>query len=267
MRALIQDLQYAVRTLRKSPGFSAVAILSLALGIGANTAIFSLLDQLLLRTLPVREPERIVQMAARGSHYGSNWGMNAMSYPMYRDFRDKAEVFDGVIARRSFTANMGYSGQTERAILEMVSGNYFQVLGVTAALGRVISPDDDKQKLGHPVVVLSMDYWKSRFGADPRILNQTVSVNSAPYTVIGVAQDGFKGLQVGDAAQMFVPTMMQEQIIPGLKLLEDRRTRFLNVFGRLKPGVPVAQAKAAVQPAVSPDPRRRGERGGIRPRR
>jgi len=248
MRALIQDLQYAVRTLRKSPGFSAVAILSLALGIGANTAIFSLLDQLLLRTLPVREPERIVQMAARGSHYGSNWGMNAMSYPMYRDFRDKAEVFDGVIARRSFTANMGYSGQTERAILEMVSGNYFQVLGVTAALGRVISPDDDKQKLGHPVVVLSMDYWKSRFGADPRILNQTVSVNSAPYTVIGVAQDGFKGLQVGDAAQMFVPTMMQEQIIPGLKLLEDRRTRFLNVFGRLKPGVPVAQAKAAVQP-------------------
>jgi predicted permease len=248
MRAILQDLQYAVRTLRKSPGFSVIAVVSLALGIGANTAIFGLLDQLLLRTLPVREPGRMVGMAARGNHYGSNWGMNAMSYPMYRDFRDKAEVFDGVIARRAFTSNLGYGGQTERAIVELVSGNYFPVLGVPAALGRVLSPEDDRQKGAHPVVVLAYDYWQSRFGADPRLLNQTININSVPFTVIGVAQAGFQGVEIGDATQMFVPVMMQEQIVTNIKLLDERRTRFLNIFARLKPGVSLEQAKAAVQP-------------------
>ena len=248
MRGIVQDLQYAVRTLRKSPGFSAIAVLSLALGIGANTAIFSLLDQLLLRPLPIREPGRIVQMTARGPHYGSNWGMNSMSYPMYLDFRDRAEVFDGVVCRRAFPGSLGYSGQVERVVVELVSGNYFPVLGVKAAIGRVIAPDDDLQKSAHPVVVLSMDYWKSRFGADPSVVNQTVHVNGLAYTVIGVAQSGFQGLEVGDAAQIFVPVMMMEQIVTNVKVLDDRRTRFLNVFARLKPGVSVEQAKAAVQP-------------------
>ena len=248
MHAVLQDLQYAFRTLRKSPGFSVVAILSLALGIGANTAIFSLLDQLLLRTLPVREPDRIIQMAARGQHYGNNMGMNCMSYAMYKDFRDKAEVFDGLLCRRPFTANLGHAGLTERANVEMVSGNYFSVLGVGAAVGRVLTQDDDKLMLGHPLVVLSRDYWESRFGSDPRIVGQTVYINTNPYTVIGVAQAGFKGVEIGDATQMFVPVNMQEHIIPNYKLLEDRRSRWLNIFGRLKPGVTVEQAKASVQP-------------------
>jgi predicted permease len=248
MRAMLQDLQYAFRTLRKAPGFSIVAIISLALGIGANTAIFSLLDQLLLRTLPVRDPGGIVGLASRGNHYGSNWGMDAMSYPMYKDFRDRAEVFDGVICRRSVTTNFGYSSRVERAMAELVSGNYFNVLGVAPAFGRVFTPDDDKQKLGHPVVVLSYDFWRARFGADPGILNRTVYVNNAPYTVIGVAQPGFSGVEIGEASQMFIPVQMQEQIIALPKLLEDRRTRFLNVFARLKPGVSIVQAKAAVQP-------------------
>ena len=248
MRALMQDLRFALRTLRKSPVFTTIAILSLALGIGANTAIFSLLDQLLLRTLPVRDPGRIVQMAARGAHYGNNMGMNCMSYPMYRDFRDKAEIFDGLLCRRSITASLGHAGQTERAVVEMVSGNYFSVLGVGAALGRVLSSDDDKQTLGHPVVVLTRDYWESRFAANPRIIDQIVTINTFPYTVIGVAQSGFQGVEVGEATQIFVPITMQEQIIPNYKLLDDRRSRFLNVFGRLKPGFSVVQANAAVQP-------------------
>ena len=248
MRTLGQDFQYAFRMLLKSPGFASIAILSLALGIGANTAIFSLLDQLLLRALPVREPGRIVQLAARGSHHGNDWGMNMMSYPMYRDFRDQAEVFDGVIGRRAFHTNLGHDGTLERAVVELVTGNYFAVLGVPAALGRTLSPDDDRQVLGHPVVVLSYDYWRSRFGADPGILNRTVAINNAPFTVIGVAEAGFQGMEVGTASQMFAPMLMQERIVPGQKLLEERRTRFINVFARLKPGVAPESAKAAVQP-------------------
>ena len=236
MRTLSQDIQYAFRMLLKSPGFTSIAILSLALGIGANTAIFSLLDQLLLRSLPVKDPSRIVQLHARGPHYGSNWGMQMMSYPMYRDFRDKADVFDGVICRRSFSVDLGHSGRVDRAIAEIVTGNYFAVLGVQAALGRALTAEDDRKVLAHPVVVLGYDYWRSKFGSDPRILNQTVTINKAPYTVIGVAEAGFQGMEVGDATQMFVPMMMQEQVVPNSKLLEDRRTRFVNTFARLKPG-------------------------------
>jgi predicted permease len=190
----------------------------------------------------------MVQMAAKGSHYGNNWGTQTMSYPMYKDFRDRAQVFEGVICRRAFTANLGHGGQVELALVELVSGNYFGVLGLRPALGRLFSQEDDRLKGGHPLVVLAWDFWKSRFGADPGIVNQTVHVNGAPYTVIGVAPAGFQGMETGVATQMFVPVNMQEQIITVMKVLDDRRTRFLNVFARLKPGVTVEQAKASVQP-------------------
>ena len=248
MPSLWQDFRFALRTLARSPVFTAVAVLSLALGIGANTAIFSLLDQLLLRMLPVRDPAEFVQLAGRGSHYGSNWGMDAMSYPMYRDFRDKASVFSGVVCRRSFIGSLGHNGQVERARVELVSGNYFQVLGVGAALGRTLLPEDDARAAAHPVVVLAYDYWRSRFGGDPAVLNRAVILNDAPFTVLGVAAEGFFGMQVGDAAQVFVPMMMQERIVPNIKLLEERRTRFVNVFARLRPGVTLEQARAAVAP-------------------
>jgi putative ABC transport system permease protein len=248
MNALWQDFRFAIRSLARSPIFAMVAILSLGLGIGANTAIFSLLDQLLLRMLPVKDPARIVQMAARGPHYGSNWGLNAMSYPMYRDFRDRAGVFEGLLCRQGTSGSLGYGGQVERVRAEMVSGNYFQVLGVAAALGRPLLPEDDERPGGHPVVVLSYDYWKSRFGADPNIVNGTVVVNNQPFTVLGVAAEGFYGVELGSATQIFVPVAMQERMIPGMKLLEDRRTRTLQIFGRLKPGVSLEQANAAVQP-------------------
>ena len=245
---LIQDLRFGVRTLSKAPVFTTVAILSLAFGIGANSAIFSLLDQLLLRTLPVREPDRIIQMSARGPHYGSNSGMSVMSYPMYRDFRDKAQVFDGLIARRSVTGSLGFKGQVERVRTEMVSGNYFQVLGVGSSAGRTLLPEDDVKKNGHPVAVLAYDYWQSRFAGDPSIINQTVVVNDMPFTVLGIVQPGFTGMEVGDATQVFVPMAMQERLFTVPDLLEDRRWRFIHTFGRLKPGVTVEQAKASVAP-------------------
>ncbi len=248
MRALWQDFRYALRSLAKAPVFTAVALLSLALGIGANTAIFSLLDQLLLRTLPVKDAGQLVQMAGKGSHYGSNWGMNCMSYPMYRDFRDKATVYDGLLCRRGVTAGLGYAGQVERARTEIVSGNYFQVLGINPSIGRVLQPEDDVKPGGHPLVVLSHEYWQTRFGGKPTVLGQNVIINDQSFTVVGVAQPGFTGVEVGTATQIFVPIAMQERVIPGQKLLEERRTRFLQVFGRLKPGISAVQAQAAVQP-------------------
>ena len=171
--SLIQDLRFALRGLRQSPVFTAVAVVSVALGIGANTAIFTMLDQVLLRLLPVKDPQGLVLLTSRGSHYGNNRGGNALSYPMYADFRDHNQVFSGVFCRFALPLNVTFDGRTERANGELVSGSYFPVLGVGAALGRTITPDDDKVRGGHPVAVLSFDYWKTRFAADPAIVGKT----------------------------------------------------------------------------------------------
>jgi predicted permease len=250
MRNILLDLRFALRSLAKAPIFTAVAVLSLAFGIGANTAIFSLLDQLLLRPLPIREPATIFQMAARGSHYGSNWGRDCMSFPMYRDFRDKLPVHDGLLARRSIGVNLGFRGQVERAAAEIVTGNYFQVLGIQPVDGRVFTQDDDRTPLGHPVAVLSYGYWQARFGGDRAVIGTDIVVNNHNFKVVGVTQPGFTGLQLGTAAQLFLPMTMQDWLIPmpDTKLLEDRRTRFVNVFGRLKPGMTVERAQAAAAP-------------------
>ncbi|MEZ5404149.1 MAG: ABC transporter permease [Bryobacteraceae bacterium] len=244
-------LRDAIRSLRKNPGLIAIAILSLSLGIGANTAIFSLLDQILLRMLPVEAPERLVQLAARGPHYGSNTGSNAMSYPMYKDFRDKAEVFDGVLCRYAVDYSLGYAGRTERIRGELVSGNYFQVLGVGAALGRTFTPDDDKTPGGHPIVMLAYDFWRSRFAGDEGIVGKRIVLNNQTMTVIGVARQGFFGVEVGEQIKVFTPLMMYERMMPlfaQFYTLENRRGRWVNVFGRLKPGVSAGQAQAAVAP-------------------
>ena len=155
MPDLIADLRYAFRTLAKSPVFTSVAVLSLALGIGANTAIFTLLDQILLRLLPVKNPEELVMLTWRGSWYGSNTGSNALSYPLYKDFRDNNEVFSAVFCRYGLPLAVGYAGQTERVEGELVSGNYFQALGVGAAVGRTFTAQDDQAPGGHPLAVLS----------------------------------------------------------------------------------------------------------------
>jgi predicted permease len=244
-----RDFGYALRTLRRSRGFAVVAALTLALGIGANTAIFTLLDQVLLRLLPVKNPQQLVLLTTRGKHYGNNWGGNAISYPMYRDFQDHNEVFSGMFCRFPQPVSMTYGGQAERTLGELVSGTYFGVLGVGTVLGRAIGPEDDRVPDGHPVVVLSYDYWKGRFGGDPQIVGKTLLVNNYQMAVIGVSQPGFDGVELGSSTKIFIPVMMEKEIIIGpMKFLTDRRSRWVNAFGRLKPGVTEEKAKASLQP-------------------
>lgn len=248
MRNAGNDLRFALRTLRKSPVFAVVAILSLALGIGANTAIFTLLDQVLLRLLPVKNPQELVALKMQGFHYGSNWGRNAISYPMYHDFSEHNSVFGGMFCRFPYHMSLTFHGATERVDGELVSGTYFPVLGVGAAIGRTFTPDDDRLPGGHPVAMLSYSYWKTRFNSDPAILGQSLVANGHAYTIIGVAQAGFEGVELGRITQVFVPMMMKAQVTPDWDDLKNRRQRFVNAFGRLKPGVTAQQAKASLQP-------------------
>jgi putative ABC transport system permease protein len=255
MSGLGQDLRYAIRQLRKSPGFAAVAVLTLALGIGANTAIFGLLDQALLRALPVKEPDRLVLLRYSGSNTGhiSSRADNKFyfSYPMYRDLRDRNTVFSGIIATDFTQAGVQWHNQPELVGTELVSGNYFDVLGVRPALGRLLVASDDTVANANPVAVLSFDYWQRRFGSDPAIVNQSVLVNGHPFTLIGVAQRGFHSVVMGDTPDLFVPMMMQSQVMPGSDSLEDRRYSWINVVARLKPGVSRAEAEAGINPVWS----------------
>src|SRR5580765_5290282 len=270
MTHLGRDLQYAVRGLVRSPLFTSVALVSIALGIGANTAIFTLVDEVLLRRLPVKHPEQLVLFNGPRNHYGNNSGGNMLSFPMYEDFRDDfvergtapalprvslkvangapaPKIFSGMFARRAVAMNVGVDGQTERVPGELVSGTYFQVLGVRAALGRLITQDDDKRGDG-PVAVLSYDYWRTRFGADPKVVGQIVTVNNNKLTIIGVSQAGFDGVDIGYVPSIRVPVLMKAQMTPNWDDVDNRRSRWVNVFGRLKPGVTRDQAKAALQP-------------------
>ena len=249
MENLVGDIRFAARVLAKNPVFTAVAVLTLALGIGANTAIFTLLDQVLLRLLPVKDPQQLVLLTMRGRHYGNNWGGNAISHPMYRDFQDHNEVFSGMFCRFPTWVNLTVGGQAERVEAELVSGTYFSVLGVTTALGRTFTPEDDRVPNGHPLVILSYGYWKQRFGGDPSILGKSLTINKHDMTVIGVAQPGFEGVELGNSPELFIPVMMQPQILVGNdRMLTDRRSRWVNAFGRLKPGVTRDKAKASLQP-------------------
>ncbi len=249
MPSLWNDIRYALRSMRKAPMFTLVVVLSLALGIGANTAIFSIFDQVLLRMLPVRDPSRLVLIASRGSHTGSNRGSNVLSYPMFKDYREKNKVFTGVLCRRGESINVGYQGSAERRQAEMVSGSYFEVLGVQPAVGRVFSMSDETNAGANPVVVLSYDYWQNRFGGNANIIGQTLDINNFPMTVVGVAQAGYRGVTLGFHPELFVPVTMVKQVAPswGGDELTDRRTRWVQVFARLKPGVVVDQAQASIR--------------------
>ena len=250
MPVLPQDLRYAFRTLRKAPLFSAVAILSLAFGIGANTAIFTLIHQLILRRLPVKDPQQLVMLAGRGRHYGGNNGHNKLSYPMYQDIRDKNQVFAGMFCTHSSTMSASFEGRTELISGELVSGNYFRVLGIGAAIGRVFTASDDLHQGGHPLAVLSYSYWRSRFAGDRGILGRKIMVNGYPLTVIGVSQAGFDGVEPGFAPQIRVPITMTNSLPPGgtFDRLNDRRFRWTEVFGRLKSGTTRETAQAGLQP-------------------
>ena len=250
MTSILADLRLAVRGLRRSPLFAIVAILSLALGIGANTAIFTLIDQMLLRKLPVAEPERLVMLYQQGSHNGSNMGIRMHSYPLYQDLQQKAEPLQEVLCRRLVPASVSVDNQTERVDAEMVSGNFFTMLGVKPALGRVFSSEeDDRIYRGHPVVVLGYDYWVNRFARDPGVVGKTIRVNNYPMTIVGVSARGFAGLDPAQAPQIRVPILMKPVMVPDWDWVhfDDRRARWVQVFGRLKPGYTLASAAAPLQ--------------------
>jgi predicted permease len=252
MNDLLNDFRYALRTLRKSPIFTTIAVLSIAIGLGANTAIFTLVDQVLLRLLPVKDPQQLVLLQGKGRYFGQWQGDEySLTYPLYTDFRDHdIDIFSGVFARRNWAMQVSYQGHTERVAGEMVSGTYFPVLGVGAALGRVITPEDDLKPGAHPVAVLSYDYWRTRFAADPNVIGQKLIVNNYPLTIIGVSQQGFDGVDAGGVPQVRVPIMMEKEISasPTSTRLQDRRWRWVHIFARLRPGVTAEQAKARLQP-------------------
>src|SRR5476649_633509 len=247
-----KDLAFSLRTLRRSPLFTVVAVLSLALGIGANTAIFSLLEQVTLRSLPVADPERLAVLHTDYSAPGTSTSDNnetVFSYPLYRDLRDHDAAFRGVIARMGASVTLARQGATERATAEIVSGNFFQTLGVGAAMGRVFTPEDDGAPGANPVVVLSHGYWTSHCAGSTAILNQTVTLNGHPVTVIGVSEARFYGVRPGETPDLYVPIAMQKAVRPTWDALEDRRFHWLNLFARLKPGMTARQAQAATDVA------------------
>jgi len=253
MHGLIDEIRSALRGLLQAPLFTFVAVASLALGIGANSAIFSLIDQVILKTLPVERPGELVQLFQTGSHYGSNSGPRMHSYPRYRDFRDQSPVHAGLLCRREISLSVTFEGTSERTGGEIISGNYFDVLGVKPHLGRLITPDDDKTLGGHPVAVLGYDYWKTRFSADPSILGKDLLVNNIKLTIIGVSAPDYFGLDPTRAISLRMPVAMHREMMPswGPGLMENRRNRWVQIFARLKPGFSPDQAKAQLQTQFS----------------
>src|SRR2546425_7896670 len=258
MPALLRDLRYSLRALAKSRGFAAVAVLTLGLGIGANTAVYSLTDQILLRTLPVRRPSELVVLRMPGPKRGRvesdiDDGSQSFSYPFYMDLRVNNTCFSGLLARYPIPLSVAGQGQTERAAGELVSGNYFEVLGVRPALGRLLIPEDDAGPGGSAVAVLSHGYWTRRFGASPAVLNQSLVVNGHTLTVVGVAAAPFSGVQVGQAPDLFMPMQMKAQMTPNWDGMDHRNDYWLQMIGRLRPGLSRTGAEASllsVMPAL-----------------
>jgi hypothetical protein len=233
---------YAVRRLP-------TAVLSLALGIGATTAIYSLVNQVILQALPVHRPERLVLIDWKGDQAANGFGSwNLMSYPICRDLQLQDRFFDGVLCRAATTVNLSIGGEAKPAAAEIVSGSYFSVLGVSPAMGRIIGEDDDGAPGANPVVVISYDLWKTQLASASEVVGRKVLVNQHPMTVIGVAASTFRGIDVGEIPSLWIPAAMSAQAIPGFNGQLERRMRWMQVLGRLKPDITVAQAQAGLQP-------------------
>jgi predicted permease len=253
MQTVMQNLRYAIRQLRKYPGFTAVAVLTLAIGIGANAAIFSLVDQVLLKNLPVAEPDRLVMLKFTGSDTGhtsayGGVGEDYFSYPMYRDLRDQNSVFSAMLCMFPAQVGVQWRNTPSLANSELVSGNYFSVLGVQPALGRLFVSEDSAVRGSAPLVVLSYRYWMQHLGADRSVIDQGILINGNPFTIIGVVQPGFDSVIGGTVPDFFVPMTMKAQMTPQWDELEDRRSKWLNIIARLKPGMSVQQAEAGINP-------------------
>ena len=252
MRTILFNLKFVIRSLAKSPALASAAILSLALGIGANTAIFTLTDQILLRVLPVQDPHRLVLFEWKGQFIGgtSRGYKESFAYPTYEDLRNgNPGAFTGIAARYQESVDVADKGLAQRATAELVSGNYFDVLGVTAAIGRTLTPDEDKVKDTEPYVVLGYNYWQRRFAADPAILNRTIELNGHAMNVIGVAERGFASFDPMSPADVFVPMAMKTVVTPTWDDRTRRNSIWLKIFGRLAPGVAEAAALSAMTPA------------------
>ncbi|HKQ92894.1 MAG TPA: ABC transporter permease [Blastocatellia bacterium] len=236
---MIQDLRFGVRLLRKSPAFTLIMVISLAIGIGANTAIFSLANVVLLRPLPIPQPERVVTITSGRQAF-------PVSYMAYKDFRDRNQVLSGLLCWGEAPLSLGLEEQAVQASGMLVSGNYFSVLGVQPAVGRFFAPEEDQTPGTHPVTVISHGMWQRRFGGDPRIIGKTITLNGHPFSIIGVAPQGFTSTQSVFAPEAWAPMMMQPQIIPQSKDMLTTRDggRLLYMVGRLKPGATIKQAEA-----------------------
>lgn len=248
--ALVVDLRYAARAMARNPVFNTTAVLSLALGIGANAAIFSLADQVLLRPLPVHDPGRLVHLDWSGFSASTSWGGgNLMSYPLCRDLGERTDLFEGVFCRHPSNVFLAAGAQREQVRAELVSGGFFNVLGVQPELGRLLAPWDDVNPGAHPVVVLSYNYWKNSLGGVPDIVGRTVQVNNHPMEVVGVAPRAFTGVDPVQGPAVWLPAMMTPQAEPELAArLFDRRTVWMHVFARLRADVSAEQARARLQP-------------------
>ena len=250
MGHVLLDLRHAARSLRRAPLFTLVATLSIAFGIAANTAVFTLVDQVLLRRLPLARAGELVQVHAKDTEsYGGTMGDGTeLSYAMYRDLRERGKVFAGMFCRVPTSVHVGYEGQSEVARAELVSGTYFPELGIVPAIGRLFGAEEDRGIGGHPVAVLGYDYWASRFSRDRSAIGRTLIVNGHPYEIVGVVQEGLNGLDIGQPVQVYLPITMQPQVGPAWLQLETRRFRWVQVFGRLADGMTIEQARAGIQP-------------------
>jgi hypothetical protein len=251
------QLRLALRTLFRTPFITLVAIVSLALGIGANAAIFSLFNQMLLRELPVESPAELVNLANPGPKPGSQTCNNqgscdeVFSYAMFRDLEKAQQVFAGIAAHRGFGANLAYRGQTINGNGMFVSGSYFPLLGIRPAVGRLFTMEDDRTVGAHPVVILSEEYWRTRFDSNPNIVNETLIVNGQALTIVGVAPRDFHGTSLGLRPHVYVPMTMRGVMQPGFVRpnyngFENRRAYFAYLFARLKPGVSIEQATSGI---------------------
>ena len=251
MEPLLQDIRYAIRMLRKAPAFTSVAVLTLALGIGANTAIFTVVNALLLKMLPVNQPEQLVVVGDPSRVNGRSNGTprtDIFSYPLYKELRDNNFVFSGLCGAASdhhieLDAGQGES-PAEKVTGRMVSGNYFTVLGLQPAVGRLLSDSDDTAENANPVAVLSYGYWQRKFALSPSILGRDIRLNGFPFTIIGVAPAGFDGDVVGEQMALFVPLSMQPEIVRGRHWLKSGNVSWLSLIGRLRPNVTPAQAES-----------------------
>jgi predicted permease len=243
-----QDIRYGLRGMRRNPGFVLVAVLTLGLGIGANTAIFSLMDKLMLESLPVERPRELVMLAPDNDMlFGWSSGAAPWSYPAFGAIREQQQAFRGMLAERADTVNLMIDGATERATENIVSGDYFETLGVRAQVGRVFTPEDERVRDGSPVAVLSHGYWVDRLGSRLDIVGRTIRLNGNPFTVIGVCEKGFNGLEIGREVDVFVPISMLRQVATYGTALDSRTAYIFQVYGRLKPGITREQATNQLQ--------------------